>query len=56
MTEFDLSEHNSQAWDGESIEGSEWCTPVGKDIIAKAKQGEILLKLTPNRCLPSVRR
>jgi 2-polyprenyl-3-methyl-5-hydroxy-6-metoxy-1,4-benzoquinol methylase len=53
MTDFDINEHNRKAWDEESIEGSEWCTPVGKDVIEKAKQGEILLKLTPNRYLPS---
>ncbi len=53
MNEFDLNTHNSRAWDEESVEGSEWCTPVGKDVIEKAKKGEILLKLTPNRYLPS---
>jgi len=53
MTEFDLNEHNRQAWDEESIEGSEWCTPVGKDVIEKARRGLIELKLTPNRYLPA---
>ncbi len=53
MTEIDLNEHNRRAWDEESIEGSEWCTPVGSDVIEKARQGLIQLKLTPNRYLPS---
>jgi SAM-dependent methyltransferase len=52
MSDIDIKEHNSAAWDEESIEGSEWCTPVGKDVIEKAKRGEILLKLTPNRYVP----
>jgi len=53
MSDIDISEHNSAAWDEESIEGSEWCTPVGKDVIEKAKRGEIQLKLTPNRYVPN---
>lgn len=53
MTDFDLNEHNRKAWDEESIEGSEWCTPVGSDVIEKAKRGEVLLKLTPNRYIPT---
>lgn len=53
MTDFDVNEHNRRAWDEESVEGSEWCTPVGKDVIEKARQGNIQLKLTPNRYLPS---
>ena len=53
MSGFDVNKHNRKAWDEESIEGSEWCTPVGKDFIEKAKKGEILLKLTPTRYLPS---
>ena len=52
MTEINISEQNRKAWNEESVEGSEWCTPVGKDIIEKARRGEILLKLTPNRYLP----
>lgn len=53
MTDIDVNEHNSAAWDEESIEGSEWCTPVGKDVIEKARRGEILLKLTPSRYVPA---
>ena len=53
MRDIDINEYNSAAWDEESIEGSEWCTPVGKDVIEKARRGEILLKLTPNRYVPA---
>ena len=52
MDKTNISEHNSSAWDEESIEGSEWCTPVDREIIARAKKGEILLKLTPNKYVP----
>lgn len=53
MSEFDLSEHNKKAWDAESIEESQWCTPVDSQVIEQAKRGNVLLKLTPNRILPS---
>ncbi len=52
MNKTNIPEHNSTAWDEESIEGSEWCTPVDSEIIARAKKGDILLKLTPNRHVP----
>ncbi|MEQ9618898.1 MAG: methyltransferase domain-containing protein [Deltaproteobacteria bacterium] len=52
MNKINISKHNSAAWDEESIEGSEWCTPVDGEIIARAKRGEVLLKLTPNKYVP----
>ena len=52
MSEFDLKEHNRKAWDEESREGSEWCTPVGEEVIDRARRGDVRLKLTPNRILP----
>jgi len=53
MKKFDLSEHNAMAWDEESIEESQWCTPVESEVIEKARNGEIELKLTPNKFVPS---
>ncbi len=53
MTKFDLTEHNARAWDEESIEESQWCTPVPSEVIEKARNGEIELKLTPNKFVPS---
>ncbi len=53
MTKFDLAKHNESAWDEESIEESQWCTPVESEVIEKARRGEIELKLTPNKLVPS---
>ena len=52
MSKFDVGEHNQRAWDEESREGSEWCTPVGSEVIERARRGKIELKLTPNKTLP----
>jgi len=52
MTKFDLSKHNARAWDEESIEESQWCTPVSKEVISSAMKGEIKLKLTPKKYVP----
>mgnify|MGYP000417745939 CR=1 FL=1 len=52
MTKFDLSKHNARAWDEESIEESPWCTPVSEEIIEAAKNGDIQLRLTPNKFVP----
>ena len=53
MTKIDITKHNAMAWDEESIEESQWCTPVKSEIIKKARSGEIELKLTPNKFVPS---
>ena len=50
---IDISLHNEHAWDEESREGSEWCTPVPAEVIEKARRGEIELRLTPKRLVPS---
>lgn len=52
MDKINITEHNSAAWDEESIEESEWCTPVGSKITAMAKKGRVLLRLTPNKYVP----
>lgn len=53
MNKINISDHNAAAWDEESIEESEWCTPVDSEVIRKAKEGgDIALKLTPNKHVP----
>jgi len=52
MTRIDITKHNAAAWDEESIEESPWCTPVSKEIIEAAKNGDIQLRLTPNKFVP----
>ncbi len=52
MTKVDITKHNSMAWDEESIEESPWCTPVGSEVIESAKNGDIQLRLTPNKYVP----
>jgi len=52
LTKINIAEHNARAWDEESIEESQWCTPVESEIIEKAQKGEIELKLTPDKFVP----
>lgn len=51
--DIDISAHNERAWDEESREGSEWCTPVSTEVINRARKGYIELRLTPKRFVPS---
>lgn len=52
MTKINITKHNATAWDEESIEESPWCTPVSKEIIQSARNGDIQLRLTPNKYVP----
>ena len=52
MSKINTTKHNAMAWDEESIEESPWCTPVSKEIIDAAKNGDIQLRLTPNKFVP----
>lgn len=52
MNKIDFINHNAMAWDEESIEESPWCTPVSKEVIDKARKGDIQLRLTPNKFVP----
>ncbi|MEO1334092.1 MAG: class I SAM-dependent methyltransferase [Myxococcota bacterium] len=49
---LDPTLHNKEAWNKESTEQSEWCTPVSADIIASARRGEWHIILTPNKPVP----
>ena len=50
---MDVIEHNRKAWDRESREGSEWCAPVGSEVIQAARQGCWSVILTPTKSVPS---
>jgi len=45
-------EYNRISWNRQSKEGSRWCTPVDSEIIDKAKNGEWIVILTPNKSVP----
>jgi SAM-dependent methyltransferase len=46
-------EHNRAAWNRESVQGSEWSTPVTPEIIAAAREGAWAVILTPTRKVPA---
>lgn len=50
---MDITGHNRSAWDGWSRdETSEWTRPVGSGVIARARQGDWSVVLTPNKPVP----
>lgn len=49
---MDVIKHNSAAWDKESNSGSEWSQPVSSDVIARAREGEFSIILTPLKAVP----
>ncbi|MEM7009220.1 MAG: class I SAM-dependent methyltransferase [Thermodesulfobacteriota bacterium] len=53
MSKIDISKHNAHAWNEESIEESPWCTPVSSEEIQAAKNGDVRLRLTPNKFVPN---
>jgi SAM-dependent methyltransferase len=44
--------HNRAAWNQESLEGSRWTTPVGPEVIARARAGDWDVILTPVKPTP----
>jgi ubiquinone/menaquinone biosynthesis C-methylase UbiE len=48
----DIIEHNRQAWNRESSQGSRWSTPVSPDVIESARKGNWQVILTPNKPVP----
>ncbi len=48
----EILEHNRTSWDKQSVEGSQWCTPVDTDAIAEARQGNWDVILTPLKPVP----
>ncbi|MEM7356023.1 MAG: class I SAM-dependent methyltransferase [Acidobacteriota bacterium] len=50
---MDIIQHNRRAWDRESSEGSEWTVPVDAEAVARARQGDWSVILTPKRPVPA---
>jgi len=44
--------HNRAAWNQESLDGSQWTTPVDTEVIAEARQGRWSVRLTPVKPVP----
>ena len=49
---MNVLEYNSQAWDKAVESGNPWSVPVGPDVIARAREGEWELILTPMKAVP----
>jgi SAM-dependent methyltransferase len=49
---LDIIDRNRRAWNRESVAGSEWSTPVGDDVIHRARDGTWQVILTPTRAVP----
>ncbi len=49
---MDILQHNRLAWNKQSRQGSEWCTPVDRETISQARLGEWAVFLTPLKPVP----
>lgn len=49
---MDILQHNRLAWNKQSRQGSEWCTPVDQETISLAREGEWSVFLTPLKPVP----
>lgn len=49
---MDVIHHNQIAWNRQSKEGSEWCTPVDAATIERARNGDWSVILTPLKPVP----
>jgi SAM-dependent methyltransferase len=50
---MNIIEHNREAWNRESREGSAWSTPVDPDVIQAARKGVWSVILTPVKTVPA---
>ena len=50
---MNIIEHNREAWDQESREGSAWSTPVDHEVILAARDGMWSVILTPTKAVPA---
>lgn len=50
---FDVREHNRAAWDRQVEQGNRWTIPVSSSDVAKARQGDLKLLLTPSKPIPA---
>jgi SAM-dependent methyltransferase len=49
---IDLLEYNRKAWDRKVSEGYKWTVPASKELVERAKNGELQLYLTPEKTVP----
>lgn len=50
---MNVIEHNREAWNHESRQGSRWSTPVTSDVIHAARNGSWTVILTPTKTVPA---
>jgi SAM-dependent methyltransferase len=50
---MNVIEHNREAWNRESRQGSRWSTPVTPDVIRAARNGAWSVVLTPTKAVPA---
>jgi 2-polyprenyl-3-methyl-5-hydroxy-6-metoxy-1,4-benzoquinol methylase len=50
---MNVIEHNREAWNRESRQGSRWSTPVTPDVIRAARNGTWSVILTPTKAVPA---
>ncbi len=50
---MNVIEHNREAWNRESRQGSRWSTPVTPDVIRAARNGAWSVILTPTKTVPA---
>ncbi len=49
---IDILAYNRQAWDGQVAKGNTWTLPVSPETVARARQGDWALVLTPLKPVP----
>lgn len=49
---MDVREHNRAAWNGYVDGGNLWTRPVGPEEVAAARQGKVVIVLTPTKPIP----
>jgi SAM-dependent methyltransferase len=49
---MNITQYNKEAWNAQVRKGNRWTTPVSAEEIARAKQGEWSVVLTPSKAVP----
>jgi SAM-dependent methyltransferase len=50
---MDVRGYNRDAWDREVERGNRWTVPVGEDLVAAARRGDVHIVLTPTKPVPA---
>lgn len=50
---MDVVEYNREAWNREVASGNEWTVPVAAEAVARARQGDWSILLTPQKPVPA---